>query len=43
MSAPYACEECSRPMYEPRSPQLCAACLERKDKERKKKYDGKRL
>lgn len=42
MSAPYACERCSRPMYEPRSPQLCGSCLEEREKEMKKKYGGKR-
>lgn len=43
MSAPYACDDCARPMFEYRKPQLCASCLEKRDKERKKKYDGGRL
>ena len=28
MSAPYACEDCARPMFYPKSPQLCGSCEE---------------
>jgi len=42
MSAPYACEDCARPMFYPKTPQLCASCEEQREKELKKKYGQKR-
>ena len=38
MSAPYACEDCARPMFYPKSPQLCASCEEERERKLKKKY-----
>lgn len=41
MSAPYACEDCARPMYEPKTPQLCGMCSDNRKKEMKKNYGKK--
>lgn len=41
MSAPYACEGCARPMFYPKSPQLCGSCEEKHERELKKKYGQK--
>jgi len=43
MSAPYACDDCARPMFVPKYPQLCASCEEERERELKRKYGGKTM
>lgn len=38
MSAPFACNDCARPMFERRQPQLCASCEERRERDELSKY-----